>query len=64
MNTGAEPKKVAILAALLVVGAVVLYFNVFAGDSDSKPASVRTSAERSVAPVVAVPAIKSPVLLR
>jgi hypothetical protein len=36
MKTGAEPKKIAILAALLVTGAVVLYFNVFAGDSETK----------------------------
>jgi hypothetical protein len=36
MKTGAEPKKVAILAGLLVTGAAVLYFNVFAGDSDTK----------------------------
>jgi hypothetical protein len=54
MKTGAEPKKVVILAALLLVGGIVLYFNVFAGDSNSKPASVR------VAPVVAVPVISSP----
>jgi len=41
MKTGAEPKKVAILAALLVTGAAVLYFNVFAGDSEPKgPAAV------------------------
>ena len=33
MKTGAEPKKIAILAALLVVAALVLYFNVFSGDS-------------------------------
>lgn len=47
MKTGAEPKKVAILAALLVTGAVILYFNVFAGDSETK---------RPVVPTVAVTA--------
>jgi hypothetical protein len=36
MKTGAEPKKVAILAGLLVIGAVILYFNVFAGDSEMR----------------------------
>lgn len=36
MKTGAEPKKVAILAALLVTGAVVMYLNVFSGDSETK----------------------------
>ena len=36
MKTGAEPKKVAILAALLVAGAVVMYLNVFSGDSETK----------------------------
>ncbi len=35
MKTGAEPKKVAILVGLLGVAAVVLYLNVFAGDSGS-----------------------------
>lgn len=33
MTKGTEPKKVAILVALLVVAALVLYFNVFSGDS-------------------------------
>jgi hypothetical protein len=55
MKTGAEPKKVAILAALLVTGGVVLYFNVFAGGSDSKPAAVRIAPVPS-APLVTLPA--------
>jgi hypothetical protein len=54
MTTGAEPKKIAILAALVVVGAAVVYFNVFAGDSNSKPAPVR------VAPVVTAPVATPP----
>jgi hypothetical protein len=37
VKTGAEPKKIAILAALLVVAAVIVYFNVFAGDSNPAP---------------------------
>jgi hypothetical protein len=45
MKAGADPKKLAILGALLLIAAVVLYFNVFAGDSDSK---------RTVSPVAAV----------
>jgi len=57
MKTGADPKKVAILAALLVVAAVVLYFNVFAGDSDSN------KTVRSVAPgpVVTAPHVTNSV---
>lgn len=61
MKTGAEPKKVAILAALLLVAAVVLYFNVFAGDSDSKatfkPVSIGPV---STAPIVAAPFAAAP----
>jgi hypothetical protein len=53
MKTGAEPKKVAILAALLVTAAAVLYFNVFAGDSDSK-ATVSPVAAVSAPPVAAL----------
>jgi len=34
MTLGAEPKKVAILCALLAVAAVILYINVFQGDAD------------------------------
>lgn len=51
MKTGAEPKKIAILAGLLLVGGVVLYFNVFAGDSDSK------ETPRPVAAAIAPPII-------
>jgi hypothetical protein len=47
MTKGAEPKKVAILAALLVVAAVVLYMNVFSGDS---------TAPRTINPIPSVPA--------
>jgi hypothetical protein len=57
MTTGADPKKLAILAALLVIAAVVLYFNVFAGDSDSnKTVRSVTPAPIAVAPVVTSPA--------
>jgi hypothetical protein len=52
VKTGAEPKKIAILAALLIVAALVLYFNVFAGDSG--PARTNT------APTAAVPAFTNP----
>jgi hypothetical protein len=50
MTKGADPKKLAILAALLVVAAVVLYFNVFAGDSAPKT----TAAVTNAAPVAAI----------
>ena len=57
MTTGADPKKIAILAVLLVIAAVVLYFNVFAGDSDSdKTVRSVTPAPIAVAPVVTSPA--------
>jgi len=36
MKKGDAPWKVALLAALLVIGAVALYFNVFAGNSETK----------------------------
>ena len=48
MKTGAEPKKIALLGVLVVVGAVALYYNVFAGDSPSPRPVARTAA-----PVVA-----------
>jgi len=55
MKTGAEPKKVAILAALLAIAAAVLYFNVFAGDSDSKtPIRSVVSAPVATAPTARV----------
>jgi hypothetical protein len=57
MKTGAEPKKVAILAALLIVGLIVLYFNVFAGDSDSKAPPVRVA---NTAPAAAAPVFPTP----
>lgn len=48
MKTGAEPKKVAILAGLLAVAGIVLYYNEFAGDSnDSRP--IAAGAVRPVA---------------
>ena len=50
MKAGAEPKKIAILAALLIVAAIILYFNVFSGDSvPSRPVT-------TLAPVVTAPA--------
>jgi hypothetical protein len=54
MTTGADPKKIAILAALLIVAALVLYFNVFAGDSEPK-STVRPVVAANTAPVVSVP---------
>jgi hypothetical protein len=53
MKTGAEPKKVAFLAALLVVGLVIVYFNFFAGDSEPKSTPVRVAV--NPAPVVIAP---------
>jgi len=56
MKTGADPKKIAILSALLVIAAVVLYFNVFAGDSDSN----KTVRSVTPAPIAAAPVVTSP----
>jgi hypothetical protein len=53
VTLGAQPKKVAILGALLAVAAVALYMNVFAGDSET-PAPV------SRPPVLADPVNKTP----
>jgi hypothetical protein len=53
LKTGAEPKKLAILGGLAVVAALVLYFNVFSGDSS--PAPPRTP------PVVTDPVFSNPV---
>jgi hypothetical protein len=49
VTTAVEPKKLAILVALLVVAALTLYFNVFSGDS-SGPAPVSPVASAPVAP--------------
>jgi hypothetical protein len=54
VKSGAEPKKIALLAGLLVVAAAVLYFNVFAGDSNPAPKAVP-------APVISDPVSTSPV---
>jgi hypothetical protein len=54
MKKGDAPWKVALLVALVPAVAAVVYFNVFAGDSDSKPAPVR------VAPVVTAPIATPP----
>jgi hypothetical protein len=53
MKTGAEPKKIAVLGGLLAVVAVILYFNVFAGDSNPRPKVLPPS-------VVADPVVNSP----
>lgn len=58
MKTGAEPKKVAILGALLVAAAVILYFNVFSGPSEPAPARVSTPA--TALPVIADPPVARP----
>ena len=49
MNLGAEPKKIAILGGLLAAAGVVLYINVFQGDSAAPT-------PRPVAPVIAATA--------
>ena len=54
MTLGAQPKKMAILGVLLAVAAVVLYLNVFAGDSESTPAAPQRP------PVVADPVNRTP----
>lgn len=54
MTTGAEPKKLAILGALLAVAGVVLYLNVFSGDSSTSPAPApRAAVVSGAAPAVA-----------
>jgi hypothetical protein len=58
MKKGDAPWKVAVLGALVVVGAAVVYFNVFAGDSEPKSAPVRVVAVP--APVNAAPVITAP----
>jgi hypothetical protein len=55
MKMGAEPKKIAILAALLVVGAIVLWLNVFSGDSGSPPVSTARTTVAAPAPAVTAP---------
>lgn len=55
MKIGAEPKKVAFLAALLIIAGLILYFNVFAGDSAPKSAPVRVAV--NPAPVVTAPLV-------
>jgi hypothetical protein len=59
MKKGDAPWKVAVLAALLVVAAALLYFNVFSGDSDSKPAA-RPVAAVATPPVVTAPVTTTP----
>lgn len=57
MKLGAEPKKVAILAGLLVIAAIALYVNVFSDDSGpapTRPAAVPVPAA-APAPVAAAP---------
>lgn len=57
MNLGAEPKKVAILAGILVVGAVaVWYANSDSAGAPAPPASRPVSAE----PVAVAPGIRTP----
>jgi hypothetical protein len=53
VKLGAEPKKIAILGALLAVGAAVLYFNVFAGSPESTPARVAAPSPSAAEPVMA-----------
>ena len=53
MKTGAEPKKLAFLGGLLLLAAVILYFNVFSGDSNPAPKVLPP-------PVVADPVSKTP----
>ncbi len=53
MKAGAEPKKVAILAGLLVVAGVVLYFDIFSSDTPSSPTAPRVAANPTPAPAAA-----------
>lgn len=49
MKLGAEPKKVAILAVLLVIAAVSAWMNLFDGETEPAPAA-RTAPTRGTAP--------------
>jgi hypothetical protein len=63
MKAGAEPKKIAILAALLIVAAIILYFNVFSGDSvPNRPVSTPAPGVIAgvTAPAGAAPGIATP----
>ena len=55
MKTGAEPKKIAILGVLLLVGAVTLYFNMFSGDSSAPAPAVAPAAASALAAAIKVP---------
>jgi hypothetical protein len=59
MKVGAEPKKVAFLAALLIGALVIVYFNYFAGDSEPKT-TVRPVAAVATPPIMAAPASPAP----
>ena len=66
MNLGAEPKKVAILAGLLVAAGVVLYINVFQGDSSApapRPVAAPVSAAAPATPVTPANPAASPMPL-
>jgi hypothetical protein len=57
MKLGAEPKKVAILGALLLGALVIVYFNYFAGGSEPKPTA------RPVAAIASPPVVAAPVFI-
>jgi hypothetical protein len=54
MNLGAEPKKVAVLSALALVGGYVFYTNVLSGP-DTHTASAPKTVDPALAPVPALP---------
>jgi hypothetical protein len=59
MNVGAEPKKVAILGVLIVIGGYSFYSNVLADPTAGEP---RPAPARSAVPQVAAPAAPGPSL--
>jgi hypothetical protein len=60
VKTGAEPKKIAILGVLLLVGAVTLYFNMFSGDSSAPAPAVAPAAAPAPLPQAYIPSPARP----
>ena len=58
MNLGAEPKKIAILAGLAVVGGYVFYSNVLSSPDPETPKTPAVSAPAAPAPSPAAPSIQ------
>ncbi|MCC6265279.1 MAG: hypothetical protein IT169_17020 [Bryobacterales bacterium] len=60
MKLGAEPKKVAILAVLLVIGAISVWMNGFGGEAGPSPAARPAPTRGTPAPAVTPPPMAVP----